>query len=119
MSAASRVLLYKDETELFAVCSQAPWNVARDAMAAFADDIGRPLVPVLFGMIPAMLTNASWQKRYAGLVAISRVASSEACAKLLLPKLEKVVKMVAPALNDGHQRNRLAGIGCLEVIISM
>jgi hypothetical protein len=42
---------------------QSPWRVASDAMAAFADDIGRPLVPVLFSMVPALLTNASWQHR--------------------------------------------------------
>lgn len=98
---------------------QAPWNVAADAMAAFADDIGRPIVPVLFSMVPAMLTSSSWQQRFAALTAISRVVGSEACAKMILPKLDAIVKMVAPALKDGQQRNRFVGVHTMAILITM
>ena len=97
----------------------APWNVARDAMAAFADDIGRPIVPVLFGLVPALLTNAAWQKRFAALTSIYSVVGSEACAKMILPKLEAIVKMVAPALRDGHQRNRFVAVDTIAILITM
>lgn len=77
---------------------QAPWNVAADAMAVFADMIGSPVVPILFQMVPALLTNSSWKQRYAALQSIAKVVGSETCAKIIRTKLDTVVKMVNSTL---------------------
>ena len=51
---------------------------------------GKSLVPVLFGLIPALFSNADWKHRHTALMSISIVG--EGCHENLLPNLTEIIK---------------------------
>ena len=67
---------------------------------------GQVLVPILFSIIPTLLSAEDWKQRRAALMAISIVG--EGCIQVLTPNLDTIMKMVLPSFQDKNERVRWA-----------
>ncbi|KAJ3408814.1 hypothetical protein HDV05_004749, partial [Chytridiales sp. JEL 0842] len=67
---------------------------------------GKSILSVSFVVIPKFLGSEEWQKRHAGLMAVS--VMGEGCRELMMESLEQVVRLVLPYLRDAHPRVRYA-----------
>jgi len=71
---------------------------------------GKLLVPVVFRLLPPLLSSPDWRQRYAAVMAISWVG--EGCHKTLVPELKNVVNLYAPLFSDPHPMVRFAVCTC-------
>ncbi|KXS13655.1 importin subunit beta-3 [Gonapodya prolifera JEL478] len=67
---------------------------------------GKSVLPVTFAAIPALLSSNEWNKRHAGLIAISSIG--EGCKKIMSQELQNILNLVLPHLRDPHPRVRYA-----------
>ncbi|KAJ3184924.1 hypothetical protein HDU85_001617 [Gaertneriomyces sp. JEL0708] len=68
---------------------------------------GKAVLPIAFGMIPTMLSDAqNWAKRHGALMTISAIA--EGCAKIMEAELQQILALIVPHLRDPHPRVRWA-----------
>ncbi|KAL6068524.1 Importin-5 [Balamuthia mandrillaris] len=67
---------------------------------------GKTLTPILFNLIPSLLSHEDWKHRHTGLMAISLVG--EGCSRFLKPHLGEVLDLILPKVSDPHPRVRWA-----------
>eukprot|EP01087_Luapelamoeba_hula_P021903 TRINITY_DN773_c0_g1_i1.p1 TRINITY_DN773_c0_g1~~TRINITY_DN773_c0_g1_i1.p1 ORF type:complete len:1105 (+),score=203.93 TRINITY_DN773_c0_g1_i1:1361-4675(+) len=67
---------------------------------------GKTIAPILFQLVPSMLSHQDWKHRHTGLMAISLVG--EGCERFLTPHLKDVLGMIVPHFSDQHPRVRWA-----------
>ncbi|KAH3757236.1 ARM family protein [Pelomyxa schiedti] len=98
---------FVEETEL--TVSQ----YGEDALDRLSDIFGgKVIVPILFGHIPALVSNATeWNHRYAAAMAIS--SCGEGCKFVLKHHINDMLKIVLPLMEDAHPRVRWAAINCV------
>ncbi|KAJ3340538.1 hypothetical protein HDU93_006831 [Gonapodya sp. JEL0774] len=84
---------------------------ASDAAEEYLDRLsralgGKSILPVTFAAIPAMLSDAKWQKRYAGLMAVSSIGDGS--KKVMMLEMHNILRLLLPHLRDPHPRVRYA-----------
>lgn len=67
---------------------------------------GKYMVPVLFSLMPSMLSHNDWRYRHTGLISISIIG--EGCHKVLQPNLGEIINTILPFFRDPHPRVRWA-----------
>lgn len=72
---------------------------------------GEVMLPPLFQWLPQMLDSQNWRERHAALMAISNVA--EGCRDVMMPKLNDVLDIVVPRIDDPHVRVQWATCNAL------
>ena len=73
---------------------------------------GKTLVPVIFGRLNYMLSNADWRARHAAMTAIT--VSAEGCASALKPHVAETLRNVLAVTRDPHMRVRWAAVNCVS-----
>eukprot|EP00727_Mastigamoeba_balamuthi_P011986 m51a1_g741 putative arm repeat superfamily protein isoform 1 (1083) ;mRNA; f:497898-501852 len=87
-------------------------DVAEEAIDRFCIALkGKVVVPVLFSSINALVTNADWRQRHAGVMAISFAA--EGCKFVLKKHMAEIMNFITPLLTDTHPRVRWAAANCI------
>ncbi|KAI8849944.1 armadillo-type protein [Chytridium lagenaria] len=72
--------------------------IAEQAMDRLSLSLEHSVLPVAFGILPALLGSANWAERHAGLMAISVIG--EGCKDVMIEKLEQIVGLVLPYLRS-------------------
>ncbi|ODV59540.1 ARM repeat-containing protein [Ascoidea rubescens DSM 1968] len=67
---------------------------------------GQSLVDPLFHFLTQMISSTSWRERQAALMAIS--SASEGCRDVLINKIDAILNLILPLLNDPHPRVQYA-----------
>lgn len=73
--------------------------MAESSLDRFACALGgKTVLPIVMGQVQTMLSSPEWEKRYAGLMAVSAVG--EGCSKQMEPILNHVVDPILNFLKD-------------------
>ncbi|KAI8620372.1 armadillo-type protein [Chytriomyces sp. MP71] len=72
---------------------------------------GKTMLNIAFGLIPSLLGAPEWQRRHAGLLAIS--VMGEGCRDVMIDSLKNITDLVIPYLRDPHPRVRYAACNCI------
>ncbi len=81
-------ICYQDDDDSLEVTNSDVGDESIDRLALALG--GKTIAPVLFELLPALLSNPDWKHRHTGLMAISLVG--EGCERFLTPYLGEVIR---------------------------